>query len=105
MVATKKREAVLRARLDELEGRLHVIDDELESHSSPDWEEMAVERESDEVLEDLGNAGKLEIEQIRAALGRIEDGTYGECVKCGDDISEERLDVLPATPFCRNCAV
>jgi RNA polymerase-binding transcription factor DksA len=34
----------------------------------------------------------------------MEKGEYGICVACGDPISEERLDVLPHTPKCRNCA-
>jgi RNA polymerase-binding transcription factor DksA len=41
---------------------------------------------------------------IEAALGRIAHGDYGICVACGNPISEERLDVLPQTPKCRNCA-
>jgi len=53
----------------------------------------------------MGQSGLAEIDVIRAALARIEDGSYGFCVKCGERISEERLDVLPATPFCRKCAV
>ncbi|MCB1419359.1 MAG: TraR/DksA C4-type zinc finger protein, partial [Notoacmeibacter sp.] len=44
------------------------------------------------------------LKRIDAALDRIEAGTYGVCAKCGEDITEERLDLLPATPFCRNCA-
>lgn len=103
MQAIEKKRVLIR-RLAELQGRLHEIEDTLESHNARDWEEMALEREGDEVLEDLGNAGKAEIAQIRAALARIEDGTYGVCTKCGDDISAERLETLPATPFCRNCA-
>ena len=103
MQITEKKRILIR-RLAELEGRLHEIEDTLESHNARDWEEMAVEREGDEVLEDLGNAGKAEIAQIRAALGRIDDGSYGICAKCGNDISAERLETLPATPLCRNCA-
>ena len=49
-------------------------------------------------------SGKAEIAAIRAALGRIEEGIYGECVQCGDDIAEARLDLLPFTPFCADCA-
>ena len=41
---------------------------------------------------------------IRAALQRMDEGEYGYCVKCGTEIMEERLDVLPYTPFCRDCA-
>ena len=99
-----KHKRLLEQRLAELDQRLHVIDAELDSHQSRDWSELAVEREEDEVLEGIGQSGIAEIEQIRAALARIEEGTYGECVRCGEDISDERLSVLPATPFCRNCA-
>jgi RNA polymerase-binding transcription factor DksA len=105
MTTVARREAILRTRLGELERRLAGIDAELESHASRDWEELAVEREEDEVLEGMGQSGLAEIEKIRAALARIGDGSYGVCVRCGDPISEERLDVLPATPFCRTCAV
>jgi RNA polymerase-binding transcription factor DksA len=99
------REASLRARLAELESRLHGIEVELESHTTRDWEDLAVEREEDEVLEGLGESGLAEIRVIRAALDRISEGTYGDCAKCGEPISAERLDILPATPFCRRCAV
>jgi len=98
------RKQALESRLTDLLSRLDAIETELESHDSRDWEELAVERESDEVLEGLGLSGQQEIRMIRAALDRMESGDYGFCVKCGKQISEERLDVLPATPFCRNCA-
>lgn len=104
MTSVAERERTLRKRLEELETRLTGIEAELESHDSKDWEELAVEREGDEVLEGIGQSGLAEIEKIRAALGRIEDGSYGICLKCGEEISSERLDVVPATPFCRNCA-
>jgi RNA polymerase-binding transcription factor DksA len=104
MTALTEREATLRARMAELEARLTGIDAELDSHASKDWEELAVEREEDEVLEGMGQSGLAEIDRIRAALARIAEGTYGYCVRCGEEISPERLDVLPATPFCRNCA-
>ena len=105
MGAVEARQTMLGARLVELDGRLHKIEEELDKPPEKDWEEAAVEREDDEVLESMGEAGLHEIEMIRAALGRIEAGEYGYCMKCGEKISEERLDVLPATPFCRNCAM
>jgi RNA polymerase-binding transcription factor DksA len=91
-------------RLGDLGVRLERIDAELETHADPNWFEQAVERETDEVLEGLGLAGQQEIRMIRAALGRIADGSYGRCTSCGEPISEDRLSVLPATPFCRSCA-
>jgi RNA polymerase-binding transcription factor DksA len=98
------RKGALQRRLTELGQRLAAIDDELLAHHDPDWEELAVEREGDEVLEATGKAGLTEIAQIRSALGRIADGTYGSCIRCGSEISAARLDVLPWTPFCRTCA-
>ncbi|CAN1520411.1 DksA DnaK suppressor protein [Paracoccaceae bacterium] len=101
-LATRK--AALEARLSELGARLELIERELDSHHNPDWEDLAVEREPDEVLEATGIAGQAEIPQIRAALARIADGTYGVCALCGADIPQARLDALPWTPFCRECA-
>ena len=98
------RKVALESRLKELGVRLEAIDDELLAHHDPDWEELAVEREGDEVLEATGNAGLTEIAQIRSALGRIADGSYGACGRCGEKIAEARLDALPWTPFCRSCA-
>jgi len=99
-----KRRAALEIRLQELDARLHQIDEELDSHNSKDWEELATEREEDEVLEGMGLSAQSEIRMIKAALARMEAGEYGDCVDCGETISAERLNVLPYTPFCRVCA-
>lgn len=105
MVPVEERKKALEKRLVELEGRLQSIGQELDQPVDKDWEEAAIEAEDDEVLESMGEAGVQEIAMIRAALDRVEAGEYGYCVKCGDPITEERLDVIPATPFCRNCAI
>ncbi|TDQ66559.1 TraR/DksA family transcriptional regulator [Maritalea mobilis] len=90
-------------RQKELDVRLHNIEDQLDDEPNPDTSERAVEREDDEMLEGLGNAGKAELEQIEHALTRIENGTFGVCVECGDDISDERLSVIPYATKCKNC--
>lgn len=104
MKSTAERKAQLEARKDFLQGRLAGIGAELDSHDAKDWEEMATEREGDEVLEDLGQSARTELRMIDAALARIEEGEYGYCTICGDEISADRLDLLPATPFCAKCA-
>jgi RNA polymerase-binding protein DksA len=43
-------------------------------------------------------------DQVEAALERIEDGTYGSCADCGKPIGDARLDALPFTPYCIQCA-
>ncbi len=104
MTSTATRKAQLEKRLAELNARLKRIDEELDQPLSEDFSEQAVEREDDEVLEDLGLAGQQEIRMIEAALDRIENGSYGICVACGEEISEARLDVVPHAPRCRSCA-
>ena len=104
MKSDAERKEQLMARLKELDHRLHDIEDELDQPVPKDFEERSVEREGDEVLESMGLAGQEEIRAINAALDRMEEGEYGYCVSCGDRISEERLDVVPYTPFCRKHA-
>ncbi len=104
MVSQSDRKGQLTARLQDLEARLGAIEVELDSHQSKDWEDLATEREGDEVLEGLGTSGQQEIRMIKAALARMEDGSYGTCTKCGAEIAVARLDLLPSTPFCASCA-
>ena len=43
------------------------------------------------------------IKKIDQALQRIEDGTFGLCERCGEEIGIERLKARPVTTFCINC--
>jgi DnaK suppressor protein len=43
------------------------------------------------------------ISKIKEALARIEQGTFGICEECGEDISDERLKARPVTTLCINC--
>lgn len=45
-----------------------------------------------------------QLDEIQAALERVADGTYGRCDQCGTDIGEARLEALPATRLCVECA-
>jgi len=81
-----------------------MLDAELDSHGDPDWEENATEHEQDEAMEALGLSAQAELRMIDGALSRMAAGDYGSCVRCGAEISDARLDLLPATPFCRDCA-
>ncbi|MFY0612490.1 MAG: TraR/DksA C4-type zinc finger protein [Hyphomicrobiaceae bacterium] len=45
-----------------------------------------------------------ELERIKAALARIDDGSYGECLACGEDIPEKRLRFDPSIATCVGCA-
>jgi RNA polymerase-binding transcription factor DksA len=65
---------------------------------------MSVDHATQEVsLELLGNE-RLILGQVAEALKRIDAGTYGRCTLCGRDIAPERLQALPYTPYCVDCA-
>jgi len=98
------RKAKLLEKLNEMNSRLLRVEDALDDPMPKDSEEAAIEREDDEVLEEVGHAAQREKAMIVAALERIVAGEYGYCTVCGDSILEERLDVLPYTPVCSKCA-
>jgi RNA polymerase-binding transcription factor DksA len=97
-------ERILLDRKDEIERRLEKIDTDLGTLKSADSTERATETENDEVLEEFGQVGEVELRAINAALDRIAEGRYGDCVTCGEPISIERLKAVPHTPFCQDCA-
>lgn len=45
----------------------------------------------------------VRLQQLYAALKRIEDGEYGECMRCGEFIPRPRLDARPEVPLCIEC--
>jgi len=104
MVDTTRFAAELTARRVELVGEVQAIEDALDDAPPKDWEDRAAERQGDEVLEALGTHDREELRRIDAALARIKDGSFGVCTICGDDISDERLGVVPDSPFCAACA-
>lgn len=97
-------ERQLRTRLDELLQRAEVIEDDLRHPLDADWEEQAVDLADDQALEGIDNVLRSEIQQIRLALLRIANGTYGDCAICGDPIGLERLKARPIATRCIKCA-
>ena len=90
---------------DEITQRINAIEKDIRHEGmTSDWTEQATERENDEVLESLGNASEKELLMINNALKRIETGDYFYCSSCGDKIPTARLESLPFTTHCVNCA-
>lgn len=101
MIATKTR---LEAELAELEDRLSRLDRDLSEPPDADSSERAVQMEDDDALEAQAALVSREIASVRRALERIEDGSYGTCANCGDEIAEQRLEVRPEAALCIDCA-
>lgn len=96
------RARVLGAAQDIVEG--DVEDGELSSaagdqHIADHASEM-VDREVDESLEE--NAEGI-VREIDRALAKIEEGTYGRCERCGQEIPDERLEAVPYATLCVSC--
>ncbi|MCL4448719.1 MAG: TraR/DksA C4-type zinc finger protein [Actinobacteria bacterium] len=66
--------------------------------------------DSSQVTAERGEAERLarelkdSLEAVEKALLKLADGTYGVCEKCGNPISQARLEAKPAARFCMNCA-
>ena len=67
----------------------------------PEGHTIAWERQQIAALLD---EARTMLADIDAATQRLDDGRYGVCTTCGREIAVERLDALPATPTCVNCA-
>lgn len=95
----------LLARKAEITKRINAIDKDIKHEGmSSNWTEQATERENDEVLESLGIASEQELVMIDKALKRIDSGEYFYCSICGKEIPPERLELLPFSSHCVNCA-
>jgi DnaK suppressor protein len=92
-----EREAELRALLAAT-SRPEAHDDDV-----LDFKDMAVEETLATIDEAKAAHATHELAQVLAARRRIVDGTYGECMDCGEPIDPRRLAALPATPYCTAC--
>ena len=77
-------------------------------------EGITIEKSPD-ALDEVQNAAERELairnldresnllRNVRGALARIADGSYGVCMHCDEDIKPKRLDAVPWTKFCIRC--
>lgn len=95
---------VLRARLADLLERVDAVEDDLRHPLEADSAEQAIDLADDEALAGVDDVLRREITQIRAALMRIDNGTYGICSACGQPIARARLEARPIATRCIACA-
>lgn len=70
---------------------------------SPDaLDEVQHAAERELAIRNLDRESQL-LRNVRAALRRIDEGTFGVCLHCEEDISPKRLNAVPWTPFCIQC--
>jgi DnaK suppressor protein len=72
------------------------------SHGGDDADQAQRLNESSE-REVFRSRAKTELDRIESALSRIQNGCYGECVDCGEQIGNKRLSVNPSATLCFHC--
>jgi DnaK suppressor protein len=73
------------------------------STTSTEMEESAQVQTDAATLERLGDAERLELTRIDAAIARMDQGSYGVCPDCGEEIEPRRLRALPHAVRCQGC--
>lgn len=108
MPASQQTTEQIRARLlqqkAELQKRVTSIHEHARDPLEPDSAEQAAQLGNVAVVSALESEAVQQIAEIDAALQRLDAGTYGICVTCGEPIGEGRLKVRPAATQCRDCA-
>jgi DnaK suppressor protein len=106
-ILLEERERVQRALANLRGDHPGTLDDEVEEISSVSDNHPAetatatLDRQIDYTLEE--NSGQV-LTEVDAAVKRIDEGTYGGCATCGEQIAEERLEAYPWASLCIDCA-
>jgi DnaK suppressor protein len=97
--------ALLDERRDALLGKFGQALGELvgEREAMSDTTDMASEESDRDLALRMHDHDRKVIHEIESALQRIQRGDYGECLACGDEITERRLMARPMTTHCIDC--
>ena len=108
--------AKLSVRLKEDLARLEADIDELNREERESLSDASGENEHRDHMADQGTATfereldmtfeeneRTELESVRAALARLEAGTYGVCARCSSDIPQQRMEAVPTASLCVQC--
>src|SRR5271165_624044 len=103
-------EKLLALRAELLGDMTHMEDDSLQDHAKTvsiptDKEELGSDNAEQELTLTLLGSDEDILDQVEAAIRRIEDGDYGRCEKCGEAIPKNRLDAIPYAADCVRCAL
>src|SRR3990170_6565960 len=74
-----------------------------EDDSIKDLGDQATTAYTREFLFELGNGDRRLLKEVVTALRKLDEGGFGECERCGEPISEKRLEALPFARYCIDC--
>lgn len=90
--------------LDSLADQSEDMKNLIKTVDSGDEADVAADVIDRQLLTSIGTQDAIRLQQIENALDRINQDKYGRCIKCGKEIPEERLEVLPYALMCIQCA-
>ena len=90
--------------LDSLADQSEDMKNLVKTVESGDEADVAADVIDRQLLTSIGTQDAIRLQQIENALDRINQDKYGRCIKCGKEIPEERLEVLPYPLMCIQCA-
>ena len=90
--------------LDSLADQSEDMKNLVKTVDSGDEADVAADVIDRQLLTSIGTQDAIRLQQIENALDRINQDKYGRCIKCGKEIPEERLEVLPYALMCIQCA-
>ena len=91
--------------LQERRGRWQAYERDLLAEREPDWEDAATVGTAVSALDSPSERERLALMRIHDAFERMERGSYGNCVSCGEPIDERRLRALPDAESCSACVM
>ena len=96
----------LRLRQRELERELASTVEQARTSNSNDTQDVAdqaVAGYQKELLFSQGSVRNAQLRLVQQALARMDEGTFGECIRCSQTIGAKRIEALPWTPYCLDC--
>src|SRR6185312_4447754 len=93
---------ILEARQEELERVVRNRDAITIEKSADALDEVQHAAERELAIRNLDRESQM-LRNVRAALRRIDDGSFGTCAHCEEDISPKRLNAVPWTSLCIQC--
>jgi len=97
-----KYKALLEAKQAELAGGLRNREGIAIEKTADALDEVQLAGERELAIRNLDRESNL-LRNVRAALSRMADGSYGTCLHCEEDISPKRLNAVPWTAYCIKC--
>ncbi len=94
----------LMAKKQELTKRVDRIHEHARDPLEADSSEQAAQLGNVEVVSALENEAVEQLAEIEAALQRLDNDQYGKCFTCGEEISPQRLEAVPESTECVDCA-